>query len=49
MKIKTKKVKKNFDAVKHMREIRDKISFEIADMNFEQLKIYFKQRSQKTK
>lgn len=26
-----------------MREIRDKISLEIADMDFEQLKAYFKQ------
>lgn len=25
-----------------MREIRDKISLEIADMNFEELKAYFK-------
>jgi hypothetical protein len=28
-----------------MREIRDKISLEIADMDFDQLKAYFKQRS----
>lgn len=28
-----------------MREIRDKISLEIADMNFEQLKTYFKKQS----
>ena len=42
---KTKKVvKKTFDAVKSMREIRDKISLEIADMNFDQLKEYFKQK-----
>ena len=43
MKTKTKKTAKTFDAVKSMREIRDKISLEIADMNFEQLKAYFKQ------
>lgn len=44
MKVKTKKVKKTFDAVKSMREIKDKISLEIADMNFDQLKEYFKQK-----
>ena len=50
MKTKEKKTAKTFDAVKSMREIRDKISLEIADMNFEQLKAYFKQhRLQKTK
>jgi hypothetical protein len=50
MKTKEKKTAKTFDAVKSMREIRDKISLEIADMNFEQLKVYFKQhRLQKTK
>ncbi len=49
MKTKTKKQQRltrpagGFDAVKSMREIRDKISLEIADMNFEQLKAYFKQ------
>jgi hypothetical protein len=43
MKTKSKKEEKTFDAVKNMREIRDKISLEIADMNFEQLKAYFKQ------
>ncbi len=46
----TKKPVKAFDAVKSMRIIRDKISLEIADMNFEQLKDYFKKRRlQKTK
>ena len=45
MKTKSKKIKKSFDAVKSMREIRDKISLEIADMNFEQLKAYFKKQS----
>ena len=50
MKTKMKKMKKTFDAVKSMRTIRDKISLEIADMNYEQLKEYFKQKPpQKTK
>ena len=50
MKTKSKKTIKKFDAVKSMREIRDKISLEIADMNFDQLKAYFKQkRLQRTK
>ena len=50
MKTKIKQEIKNFDAVKSMREIRDKISIEIVDMNFEQLKEYFKnQRLQKAK
>ena len=44
MKTKTKKAAKTFDAVQSMREIRDKISLEIADMNFEELKAYFKQK-----
>jgi hypothetical protein len=33
--------KKDFDAVKYMRQTRDKISLEIADMNYDQLKEYF--------
>ena len=50
MKTKIKKKTKTFDAVKSMRDIRDKISLEIADMNFDQLKAYFKQkRLQRTK
>lgn len=50
MKTKIKKEIKTFDAVKSMREIRDKISLEIEDMSFEQLKEYFKnQRMQKAK
>ena len=44
MKTKTQKTAKTFDAVKSMREIRDKISLEIADMDFDQLKAYFKQQ-----
>jgi len=43
--MKTKEiVKKEFDAVKFMRDTRDKISFEIQNMNFEELKKYFEQR-----
>lgn len=44
MKSKTKKIEKKFDAVKSMRGIKDQISLEIADMNFKQLKAYFKQK-----
>lgn len=33
---------KTFDAVASMREIRDEISLEIADMSYEELKAYFK-------
>ncbi len=47
MKTKISKTKKTFDAVKHIREIKDKISEEIADMDFEQLKAYFKADSKK--
>jgi hypothetical protein len=39
--------KKGFDAVKYMRQIRDRISKDIADMNFEQLKDYFAKRRPK--
>jgi hypothetical protein len=42
-KTKEKKVIKNYDAVKEMRKIRDKISSEIANMNSEQMIAYFKQ------
>jgi hypothetical protein len=43
--MKTKQItKKEFDAVKFMRETRDKISFEIQNMNFEQLKKYYADR-----
>jgi hypothetical protein len=44
MKTKTKTVAKTFDAVKSIRKIKDQISLEIQDMNFEQLKAYFKQK-----
>lgn len=43
--MKTKEtIKKEFDAVKFMRETRDKISLEIQNMNFEELKKYYEQR-----
>ena len=35
---------KTFDAVKFLRETRDKISNETLDMNFEELKKYFELR-----
>lgn len=38
----TKKIEKKFDAVKMMREIRDKISAETQNMIFEELKSYLK-------
>ena len=41
--MKVKKIVKKFDAVKEMRKIRDEISLDIADMNYEQMKEYFKQ------
>ena len=43
--MKTKEiVKKDFDAVKFMRDTRDKISLEIQNMNFEELKKYYAER-----
>jgi hypothetical protein len=38
----TNKREKKFDAVKMMRDIRDKISQETQNMTFEQLKAYIK-------
>jgi len=38
---------KDFKAVKFMREERDKISMDIKDMNFEEIKNYFKERRKK--
>lgn len=38
--MKTIKIEKNFDAVKMMRDIRDKISTETQNMTFEELKAY---------
>lgn len=40
MDTKIKKVEKKFDAVKVMREIRDKISLEIMDMSYEEERAY---------
>ncbi len=40
----TIKNQKTFDAVKMMREIRDKISFETQNMSFEELKAYIKKQ-----
>ncbi len=34
----------NFNAVKFMRDVRDKISSDIQNMNFEELKKYFENR-----
>ena len=42
--MKTNKKEKTFDAVKMMREIRDKISAETQNMNFEELKKYIESR-----
>jgi len=39
--------KKNFDAVLSMRQIRDKISKEIADLSKEQILEYFKKNTPK--
>ena len=44
MKTKEKSIK-GFKAVPFMREVRDKISNEIKDMNFTELKKYFEERS----
>ena len=40
--MKNKKEKKEFDAVEYMRQIRTKISAEIADLTPEQILEYFK-------
>ena len=39
---------KDFDTVKTFREIKEKISLEISDLTFEQLKEYLKQRKLKS-
>lgn len=41
------KIIKGFKAVKFVREVRDKISNDLKDMNFEQLKEYFEERKLK--
>ena len=40
MEAKTKTPEKEFDAIKTMRDIRDKISLEIMNMTYEQERIY---------
>ena len=40
METKNKKPEKKFDAVKVMREIRDKLSLEIMNMNYEEERAY---------
>ena len=40
MKTKTKSTEKTFDAIKVMREIRDKISLEIMNMTYEEERAY---------
>ncbi|MBX3044216.1 MAG: hypothetical protein KIT33_03930 [Candidatus Kapabacteria bacterium] len=44
MKKKNKQIIENFNSVKFMRDVRDKISREIQDMNFEEIKNYFENR-----
>ena len=38
---------KGFKAVKFMREVRDKISMDTRDMNFEEIKKYMEERRKK--
>jgi hypothetical protein len=45
----TTKKEKTFDAVKMMREIRDKISAETENMTFQELKAYIKNQLAKSK
>jgi hypothetical protein len=49
MKTETKKLikEKEFDTVKTFRAIKEKISLEMANMNFEQIKAYLKKNSAK--
>jgi hypothetical protein len=52
METKNKKSEKDFDAIKVMREIRDKISLEIMNMTYEEERAYldkFLSKEQKTK
>ena len=43
------KKEKEFDAVKMMREIREKISAETQNMSFEELKAYIKKKLEESK
>lgn len=45
--MKTKQISKNFDAVGYMRQVRDKISNEIADLSKEEMLEYFKRHRPK--
>lgn len=47
MKTKNKTKEKEFDTVKTFRAIKEKISLEMANMNFEQIKEYLKENSKK--
>ena len=48
--MKTKKnIIKDFDAVKYMRNIRDQISREIAELSTEQIVEYFKKKQSETR
>lgn len=47
MKTKVKNTKKTFDAVKFMREQRDRISKEIMDLSPEEIVKYFERKSRK--
>jgi hypothetical protein len=42
--MKTTKKEKQFDAVKMMRDVRDKISSDTQNMSFDELKAYIKQQ-----
>ena len=48
MKTKEKNTKKTFDAVKYMREQRDRISKDIMNLNPEEIVEYFEKNSTKT-
>jgi len=47
--MKTTKQEKEFDSVKMMREIREKISDDVADMTFEDLRAYIDAKLAKKK
>lgn len=47
MKIKEENQKKEFDTIKTFRKIKDKISKDLQEMNFEQIKEYLKKESSK--
>ena len=49
MATKSKNKTKEFDAVKYMRQQRDRISKELLDLNDKQILNYFKKKKSKTK